>query len=131
MIVVDTNIIAWLYLPTDRTQDAVALLSRDVHWVAPQLWRSEFRNVLALYLRKRIIDLGTAMAIQAQAERQMAGNEYTVNSTDVLALAAQSNCSAYDCEFVSLAQALGTKLFTGDRKLIEAFPDIALEPGNF
>lgn len=131
MIVVDTNIIAWLYLPTDRTQDAVALLNRDVHWVAPQLWRSEFRNVLALYLRKRIIDLGTAMAMQAQSERQMAGSEYTVSSTDVLALVAKSNCSAYDCEFVSLAQALGTKLFTGDRKLIEAFPDIALEPGNF
>ena len=55
MIVVDTNIIAYLYLPTEYTEGAESLLIREPIWSAPSLWRSEFRNVLALYLRKDII----------------------------------------------------------------------------
>lgn len=131
MIVADTNTIAYLYLPTEQTEDVVALLLRDPDWVAPLLWRSEFRNVLALYVRKNIIDLGTAMAIQAQAEIQFEDKEYTVNSSDVLALAERSGCSAYDCEFVYLADSLGLKLVTGDRKLLREFPDIAVTARDY
>ena len=57
MIVVDTNIIAYLYLPTDLTGQAERLLESDPEWAVPVLWRSEFRNVLALYLRKGLISL--------------------------------------------------------------------------
>ena len=126
MIVTDTNIIAYLYLPTIHTEDVVTLLHKDPHWIAPLLWRSEFRNILALYVRKNVVKPGTAMAIQAQAERQMADNEYTVNSVSVMTLSNQSGCSAYDCESVSVAKSLGLKLITGDRKLLRAFPDIAV-----
>lgn len=126
MIVADTNTIAYLYLPTAQTDDVVALLHKDPHWIAPLLWRSEFRNVLALYVRKSIIDLDTAIAMQAQAEQQFADNEYSVNSIDVLTLAKESGCSAYDCEFISLAKSLNLKLITGDRKLVQAFPGLAM-----
>tara|TARA_R100000900_G_scaffold66106_2_gene52996 strand:+ start:100368 stop:100784 length:417 start_codon:yes stop_codon:yes gene_type:complete len=126
VIVADTNTIAYLYLPTEQTEDVVALLLKEPHWIAPLLWRSEFRNVLALYVRKNIIGLDTAMAMQSQAESQFEDKEYTVNSNDVLALAERSGCSAYDCEFVSLADSLGLKLVTGDRKLLREFPDIAV-----
>jgi predicted nucleic acid-binding protein len=126
MIVVDTNTIAYLYLPTDYTTDVEALLERDSHWIAPLLWRSEFRNILALYIRKNIIDLNTALKMQAQAERQLAGNEYSVNSTTVLTLAKETGCSAYDCEFISIAKSLNSKLVTADKKLIASFPDIAM-----
>ena len=126
MIVTETNTIAYLYLPTDQTDNVVSLLHTDSQWIAPLLWRSELRNVLAMYVRKSIIDLSTAMAIQAQAEQQLADNEYTVNSMDVLTLAQQSGCSAYDCEFVSLATSLSLKLITGDQKLIQTFPNIAM-----
>ncbi|MEQ8514344.1 MAG: type II toxin-antitoxin system VapC family toxin [Chromatocurvus sp.] len=131
MIVADTNTIAYLYLPTEQTEDVVALLHRDPHWIVPLLWRSEFRNVLALYVRKSIIDLNTAMEMQAQAERQLADNEYTANSMDVLALAGETGCSTYDCEFVSLAKSLNLQLITGDRKLILTFPGIAMTAGEY
>lgn len=131
MIVVDTNTIAYLYLPTDQTDAVVSLLHKDPHWIAPLLWRSEFRSVLSLYVRKDIIDLDTAIAMQAQAERQLADNEYTVNSMEVLALAQKTGCSAYDCEFVSLANALNLKLITGDKKLIGTFPQIAMTAGDY
>jgi predicted nucleic acid-binding protein len=43
-----------------------------------------------------------------------------------LQLAAHSGCSAYDCEFVSLAQSLRVKLITGDKKLLQVFPEVAM-----
>lgn len=131
MIVADTNTIAYLYLPTDQTGDVVALLHKDPHWIAPLVWRSEFRNVLALYVRKQIIDLDTAIAMQTQAERQLADNEYSVNSSEVLTLAKETGCSAYDCEFVSVAQSLNLKLITGDKKLVQSFPGIAMTAGDY
>jgi len=131
VIVADTNTIAYLYLPTDQTDNVVSLLHKDPQWVAPLLWRSEFRNVLSLYVRKKIIDLDTAIAMQAQAESQLADNEYTVSTMDVLALSRQTGCSAYDCEFVSLAKSLNLKLITGDKKLIRAFPGIAMSAGDY
>jgi predicted nucleic acid-binding protein len=68
--------------------------------------------------------------MQSQAEQQLAENEYTVNSMDVLALASESGCSAYDCEFVSLAKSLDLKLITGDKKLVQLFPGIAMTAGE-
>ena len=131
MIVVDTNILAYLYLPSEYTEEVVALLHHDPHWLAPLLWRSEFRNILTTYVCRQLIDQNTALMIQAQAEQQLAGNEYSVNSTSVLTLAAQSGCSAYDCEFVSMAMALNTWLVTNDRQLLQAFPEVAMTAGAF
>ncbi len=52
MIVVDTNVIAYLWLPGARTAAAERLVKKDSDWNAPLLWRSEFRNVLAGCLRR-------------------------------------------------------------------------------
>ena len=125
MIVVDTNVLVYLYLPTKYTPHAEKLLRIDPVWVAPHLWRSEFRNVLALYLRRKIISYDKALQIQNEAETLMSGNEYDIKSLNVLSLVNQSSCSAYDCEYVSLAINLGTKLFTMDKKIISEFPLVA------
>jgi predicted nucleic acid-binding protein len=126
MIVVDTNIIAYLYLPTELTGHAERLLESDPEWAAPLLWRSEFRNVLALYLRKGLLSLGDAVRIQDEAEALLAEQEYSTVSRDVLSLVAESFCSAYDCEFVALARSLKVKLVTMDRKILTAFPETAI-----
>ena len=121
MIVVDTNIVAYLYLPGEHNAFAERLLERDPEWAAPTLWRSEFRNLLAGYLRRKALTLEQAQALQAEAESLMVGGEHEVNSASILKLVNQSDCSAYDCEFAALAMALGTKLVTVDAKLLKAF----------
>lgn len=126
MIVVDCNILAYLHLPSELSEQAEQLLAKEPHWVAPVLWRSEFRSVLALYLRKNMLTLEQAYAIQTSAETLLAGSEYEVPSLDVLRLVAGSACSAYDCEFVALAKQLNAKLVTADRKVLKEFPDIAV-----
>lgn len=122
MIVIDTNVLAYLYLPTEHTRRAEALLERDPAWAAPVLWRSEFRNVLAGYLRRGALTLEAALELQSEAEDFMAGNEFDVDSARVLRLVRDSDCTACDCEFVALALQLGTTLVTRDAKLLKAFP---------
>ncbi len=87
MIVVDTNVIAYLYLPGVLTPRAEALLERDAEWAVPWLWRSEFRNILAGYVRRNTISFESAVDLQAEAELLLAGGEYDVESRSVLELA--------------------------------------------
>ena len=46
MIVVDTNIIAYLHISGEFTPVAIQALEKDPHWIVPPLWQSEYRNVL-------------------------------------------------------------------------------------
>jgi predicted nucleic acid-binding protein len=125
MIVVDTNILAYFWIPGDFTEQAEALLKKDPNWVVPPLWRSEFRNVLACHLRRKDFPLVRAQEIMANAEDHMQGAEYQVSSIHVLDLVNKSKCSAYDCEFVALAEQMNVPLITADGGLLSAFPKIA------
>ncbi|WP_421881566.1 type II toxin-antitoxin system VapC family toxin [Methylibium sp.] len=131
MIVVDSNVLAYLYLPGEYTADAEALLESDPEWAAPVLWRSEFRNVLAGYMRRKTLTFDQAYAVQCEAESLLAGSEFEVESHAVLELVRDSECSAYDCEFIALATKLNTKLVTMDKKVLRAFPkrSVALSAG--
>ncbi|MCE2950343.1 MAG: type II toxin-antitoxin system VapC family toxin [bacterium] len=122
MIVVDTNVLAYLFLPGPRSGNAEALLLQHPEWAAPVLWRSEFRNVLAGFMRRGALSLEQARSTIEEAEGLMAGAEFDVDSRDVLELVDRSRCSAHDCEFVALANRLQTRLFTADAALLAAFP---------
>lgn len=130
MIVADTNLITYFYVSSDRSGRAEAVRQRDPLWVAPRLWQSEFRHVLVRLVRHGL-GLDAALRIAAEAEATMAGREYTVLTDEVLELAAASGCSAYDCEFVALAMRLGVPLVTDDRRVLRAFPSVALSPDAF
>ena len=126
MIVVDSNVLAYLYLPGEYTAAAEALLEQDSDWAAPILWRSEFRNILAGYMRRKAITFEQANSLQREAESLLEGAEFEVESLAVLELVRDSDCSAYDCEFIALAMKLDSKLVTMDKKLLRAFPKRAI-----
>jgi predicted nucleic acid-binding protein len=126
MIVVDSNVLAYLYLPGEHTAAAEALLEREPDWASPILWRSEFRNILAGHIRRNDISLEQAVSLQSEAESLLAGCEFEIESRTVLELVRDSDCSAYDCEFIALAMKLDTKLVTMDKKLLRAFPNRAV-----
>jgi predicted nucleic acid-binding protein len=131
MIVADTNLIAYLNVTGERSRQAEQAFRKDPDWVAPFLWRSEFRNVLALYLRKGYLTLEGAREIMDAALDLMSGQEYDVDSAHVLGLAAESACSAYDCEFVALAQNLGVRLVTVDKRILREFPGTAVSLDSY
>jgi predicted nucleic acid-binding protein len=125
VIVVGTNVVAYLLLPGPHTALVDDLLIQQPEWAAPPLWRSEWRNVLAGYLRRGVLNLDQALALQQQAEHLVIRHEEPVSSQAVLQLVASSRCSAYDCEFVAAALQLRVPLVTADRAVLAAFPDVA------
>lgn len=131
MIAVDTNVIACLWVPNDMDEIAYKVLEKDPDWAAPLLWRSEFRNVLTIYLRAEILEFSTALQASEEAEQLMVSNEFEVNSTQVLSLVSDSSCSSYDCEFVALADDLDIQLVTFDKKILKEFPEIGVSPEEF
>ena len=126
MIVADTNVLAYYFVgfASPLADAAIDWRLRDADWRAPELWRSEFRNVLANYLRAKQLTSGSAVKIWREADAAMAVCTMAADAERVLALAARSGCSAYDCEYVELAQRLDVPLLTADKKLIAAFPAI-------
>jgi predicted nucleic acid-binding protein len=131
MIVADTNLLIYLYVHGQRTEESEAVLQRDALWAVPLLWRSEFRSSLIGLVRAHALQLDDALAMIDEAERWLTGREYSVLSRQVLTLASRSGCSAYDCEFVALAQDLEVPLVTTDRQILKAFPTIAVSPSAF
>jgi predicted nucleic acid-binding protein len=58
----------------------------------------------------------------------MNNQQFQVNSVQELHNVSQSNCSSYDCEFISLAKYLDLHLVTLDKQLLREFPNIAKYP---
>lgn len=131
MIVADTNLIAYLLLKGPHTALAHSVLEQDPIWAVPVLWRSEFRSVLAAYMRQRDLSVREAWRAHELAEGLVGAHEYTLGGEHVLHLVAASPCSAYDCEYVALAEDLGVQLVTSDRDVLRHFPRVAIHPRSF
>lgn len=130
MIVVDTNVIAYLYMEGDFSQQARTIYQQDSIWVAPYLWRSEFRNILTIYLRRNILTLEECQDFINSATDLLRDGEFEPDSSDVLKLADSCSLSAYDCEYIVLARQLSLKLVTNDKKIIKEFPEDTIDLKN-
>jgi predicted nucleic acid-binding protein len=131
VIVVDTNVICYRWISSPNSAAAENALAKDPHWIAPVLWRSEFRNVLALAIRQKALTIDAAQQIARKAETSFEHCEFAVSSNAILQLVARSNCTAYDCEFVALARTQGVRLVTVDRQILHEFPEIAVSLERF
>ncbi len=131
MIVVDSNILAYWLLPGDQMELAERVWKKDANWIVPPLWKSEFRNILAKFLRHKQISLLEARMIMKEAESILKNKAYDIDSERVLQLVHESRCSAYDCEFVALAQRFGVSLVTADKQVLREFPAVAVSMKQF
>ncbi len=125
MIVADTNIIVYLMVDTDFSDLSARAFKKDSEWVAPALWKSEFMNSLALYLRRKTISIDTAQRILKTAMAAIS-SEFEIAPERILDLIGSSKCSSYDCEFVALAQQLQIPLVTMDKRILSQFPQAAI-----
>lgn len=126
MIIVDTNIIAYLHVNGKLTSLALQLLEKDASWIAPPLWQSEFRNLLMNYIRHDVMTREEGINLMEDALITMQNRDLAPANNLILTLAVNSSLSAYDCEFVALAQELTCKLVTVDKQITKKFPDIAI-----
>jgi predicted nucleic acid-binding protein len=131
MIVADNTLISYFTIEGEFTEKATQVRQRDPEWAAPLLWRAEFLNVLWLHVRQGEFGLDLAIQHIDLAEDLIGGRSYDVASTEVLRLATQSGCSAYDSHYAALAQQLDAPLITHDGDVLEAFPETAVHPDDF
>ncbi|MCZ7672681.1 MAG: type II toxin-antitoxin system VapC family toxin [Chloroflexi bacterium] len=117
MIVVDTNIIAYLLIKGEQTQNAQQLLTYHPDWTAPALWRHEFLNILATFVNHGGVSTAQALVLWQKAQSLMVNRELEISLSDALILAITSKISAYDAQFVILAKNLNCPLITEDKKL--------------
>ena len=130
MIAVDTDVLVSLWLPAAGTSVSEKIYNCDPMWVAPYLWRSEFRNVVSIYMHRGVSFESGVESIE-RAEALMKGHEYLANSADVLKLATESGCPSCRCEFIQVARSNRVPLVTFDNRLLEKFPGVAIHPLTF
>jgi len=126
VIVVDTNVLVPVWFRSERTPLCEALVRKDPAWAAPRLWLSEFRNVAVEQVRKGRVSPEDAEKIVESAVGLIGARTFDVPSVNVLRRAISSRCTAYDSEYVVLAEELAVPLVTSDRQILRAFPQIAV-----
>lgn len=128
--VVDTNVVAYFVLGTDRfveeARDFITALGEA--W-APAVWEAELANVLWMATRHNVLSLKEAGNRLTLAEGL--GIHVVQNRTlwqGALVRAHLSKVAVYDTLFVELAVREQLPLATFDAALLRAFPDIAVRP---
>jgi len=122
MIVVDTNIIAPLYVRSARSDAVTELFARDADWRTEPLALIELSNVLFTYERARYITAATARDCLNRAAAFLQPQLFRVSHQAALDAALRYGTTAYDARFLALAQQLGHRLVTEDAKLRAAAP---------
>ncbi len=130
MIVADTNLIVYLFITGDQTTLAQQVLEKESYWIVPPLWQSEFRNVLAAYIR-RGMTLKQAKQIMENALQTLESQQVSSSANEILELIKISECTAYDCEFIALARQLDIRVVTADKQLLKQFPECAISLEKF
>ena len=130
MIVADTNLIAYLLISGDQgqTEKVVRLRAAEPHWVAPQLWADEFANILCTSERVGKLSPEQARKIADDAQALMQGREISVSMERTLTVARATGRSGYDSQYIALAEDLGIPLYTFDRQILAACPNLARLP---
>jgi len=131
MIVVDSSVLVYFWLPSSYGELAEAAKARDGAWAAPVLWRAEFRNVLAGYLRRKRLTEAEANTAYLNAQKDLGAQEFTVPAERIIKLVQVSSCSAYACEYVALAQDLEVPLVTTDQQILREFSECAVSLEEF
>jgi predicted nucleic acid-binding protein len=121
VVLVDTNVIAYLMIRGDRTAAAQQLFERDSDWCSETFVMVEFSNVIATYVRTGALTHAQGTKLLAEAQAHLPTLHSVVNK-QALETAMQFGISAYDARFISLARQLKLKLITEDAKLRVAVP---------
>jgi predicted nucleic acid-binding protein len=122
MIVVDSNILAYLLIEGTKTRDARALLERDADWHSDAFALVELTDILVTALRVGQLDSGRATVALAEAQSLIEPGLHYVAHVEALALAERYRVSAYDARYLGVAQSLGLPLVSEDRRLRKAAP---------
>ena len=126
MIVVDANVVVYAVFRTPEFPLVEKLLAADDDWRLPKLWLHEFASAATTFVRVGQADLRQASAAIDAAVSLVAGRDEDVDLHASIETAIRLDLSAYDAQYVVLAQTHGVRLVTADQKLIRNAPGAAV-----
>jgi predicted nucleic acid-binding protein len=121
VVLVDTNILAYLLIEGDRTAAAQELYERDADWRSEAFVMVEFTNILATYVQTKALTQEQAVKLLIKAQALLS-TSISVTHAQALGTATQFGISAYDGRFIAMATQMRVKLVTEDSKLRAAAP---------
>ena len=124
MLLVDTNVIAPLYVRSVLSDSVAELFARDAVWRTEPLALIELSNVLVSYERSRYITTASARDCLKRAAAFLQPHFFRVSYQAALDTALRYRVTAYDARFVAAAQQLGRRLITEDTRLRAAAPGL-------
>src|SRR3989442_14892570 len=122
MLLVDTNIIAPLYVRSARTDAVEELFARDAVWRTEPLALIELSNVLITFERTRYITAATARDCLNRAAAFLQPQLFRVSHQAALDAALRYGTTACDARLLALAQQLGHRLVAEEAKMRAATP---------
>lgn len=117
MLLIDTNVLAYLLIEGEQTLAARNLREYDSDWRSETLILVEFSNVLASSIAIRGLRLAIAQKLLSNAMQLLGHRLARISHADALRVAAEFGTTAYDARFLALARQTGVKLVTEDRQL--------------
>jgi predicted nucleic acid-binding protein len=122
VVVVDTNVLAYLLIEGDRTKAAQDLYAKDPDWQSEAFVLVELTNILTTYTRTGALTREQVTKLLAEAEA-LFSSLLSVPHQEAYETAVEFSISAYDARFIALARHIKSKLITEDAKLRKAVPD--------
>ncbi|HEX5315387.1 MAG TPA: type II toxin-antitoxin system VapC family toxin [Candidatus Kapabacteria bacterium] len=126
MLIVDANILAYLVIEGERSNQARALLQKDYDWHSEAFIFVELTNILATSLRLERVNFEYCRMVLERAEAFMGSTVHLTSHLEVIRTAHEFRISAYDARYIALAREFGTPLITEDAKLRRAVPRLTI-----
>lgn len=131
MIVIDTNVLVYTIIRMPQTADARQVLASDPDWVVPPLWRFEFTSAVTTLVRAKALDEPKALSAITSADQVTSGREVSVDQVAAFRSAGKYNLSAYDGQYIALAEQLNARCVTSDSRMLRNVPGIAVSISDF
>ena len=131
MIVADGNLIVYRHVSGPLSARADAAGRKDADWRTAALWRCEMTSALAKMVRGRVLDEAAALSAIAAAGAEMFPRETEVPQDHALRVALRYGISAYDAQYIALAEMLGVPCVTADAALAKKTPALSILLAEF
>jgi predicted nucleic acid-binding protein len=131
MIVADVNLIIYRHVSGPLTPLAAAARRKDPDWRTAGLWHCELTSALVKMVRAKVLDESRALAVLAAADAEMSPRETSVPQDHALHVALTHGVSAYDAQYIALAEILGVPCVTADAALAKKTPGLTVSLADF
>jgi predicted nucleic acid-binding protein len=131
MLIVDTNVVAYLLIEGEKTEQARSVWAADPDWRAPRLLSYELANVFRGLVRQRALSLETGLGGMASAVSLVHALQHEPSTARILEIAVKLNLTVYDACYLASAESEGGPLVTEDARLLRAAPQIARPLSSF